>query len=116
MRLDPWSIWRIAVALRSVEVNTKTGFGLTAGSYSIRSASSQRGNANIANGATTGNSTVSAVTLANTIERACGSRETGAAGPPYTRTYLTTTTNMRVDRGYDVGRATTGQWEIMEFV
>jgi hypothetical protein len=41
--LNPSQIWsQVPVANRLIEVNTKTGFSLTAGSYSVRASSNQR--------------------------------------------------------------------------
>ena len=61
-------VWNYPVALRLVEVNTKTGFSLTAGSYSVRASSMQAG---VITYASAGSATaaVSAVTLTRaTIE------------------------------------------------
>ena len=41
---SPVTVWtQVPVASRTVEVNTKTGFSLTAGSYSVRASDIQRG-------------------------------------------------------------------------
>ena len=42
--VDAIQLWtQMPVARRLIEVNTKTGFSLTAGSYSVRASSTQRG-------------------------------------------------------------------------
>ena len=59
--LNPAQIWsQVPVANRLIEVNTKTGFSLTAGSYSIHATSNQRGS-------TTTTTAVSAVTLTRSV-------------------------------------------------
>ena len=41
-QLNPPQVWsQVPVANRLIEVNTKTGFSLTAGSYSVRASNSQ---------------------------------------------------------------------------
>ena len=50
------------VASRLVEVNTKTGFSLTAGSYSVRASSTQRAIITQVNGESSITATVSSVT------------------------------------------------------
>jgi len=46
-QLNPSQVWsQVPVASRTVEVNTKTGFSLTAGSYSVRASSTQHATAN----------------------------------------------------------------------
>ena len=61
--LNPAQIWsQVPVANRLIEVNTKTGFSLTAGSYSVRASSTQHSYANIADATDTGTTTVSSVT------------------------------------------------------
>ena len=57
------AVWQqIPVANRTVEVNTKTGFSLTAGSYSVRASSAQTGTVTIINTATTGTAAITSVT------------------------------------------------------
>lgn len=61
---DALAVWtQIPVANRTVEVNTKTGFSLTAGSYSVRASSTQYGNMTLAsNTDVTKTATISSVT------------------------------------------------------
>lgn len=57
-----YAAWNtVAVANRTVEVNTKTGFSLTAGSYSVRASSTQGGIVTLAS-TTSGTATISSVT------------------------------------------------------
>ena len=62
--ISPNQLWtQVPVANRLVEVNTKTGFSLTAGSYSVRASSIQRAE-QLLTGTTSSVAAVSAVTLA----------------------------------------------------
>lgn len=58
-------VWlQTPVADRTVEVNTKTGFSLTAGSYSVRASSTQYGSMTLAaNADTSKTATISSVTV-----------------------------------------------------
>lgn len=61
--LQAIEVWtQVPVASRTVEVNTKTGFSLTAGSYSVRASSNQRGTISLTAGLTTAPATISSVT------------------------------------------------------
>lgn len=60
-RFSPLSPWQqIPVANRTVEVNTKTGFSLTAGSYVLHASSNQRGQISVTSSQT---ATISSVTV-----------------------------------------------------
>lgn len=64
--LQAISVWtQVPVASRTVEVNTKTGFSLTAGSYVV-TGTVARGTMTIANLGSSITATISAVTLAKT--------------------------------------------------
>lgn len=55
-------VWtQVSVASRLVEVNTKTGFSLTAGSYVVRASSTQTGTVTLQS-ATSGTASISSVT------------------------------------------------------
>lgn len=70
--LQPVDVWtQVPVANRTVEVNTKTGFSLTAGSYSVRASSVQTGTVQLA-GVTSNTSTISSVTVTRTTLRQQG--------------------------------------------
>ena len=73
MSAPPFSaieVWTaVAVASRTVEVNTKTGFSLTAGSYAIHATSNQRGTITLAGADGTEDATISSVTLTRSV---CG--------------------------------------------
>ena len=100
-QLNSSQIWsQVPVASRTVEVNTKTGFSLTAGSYSVRASSMQRGAGNMSGTTADVNTTVSSVTLI----RACASHDgwasgqSGSAVPQQTVTTLNSTTNVNASR------------------
>ena len=78
--IDVWT--QVPVASRTVEVNTKTGFSLTAGSYSVRASSVQGGTQSIANGAgPTNTSAISSVTTTRTtLDSAECSGDTNTVG------------------------------------
>lgn len=70
---NPWPVWsQVPVANRLVEVNTKTGFSLTAGSYAVRASSSQRANATFSTSATV-DVTIASVTTTRATAIAMGS-------------------------------------------
>ena len=66
MSAPPFSaieVWTaVAVASRTVEVNTKTGFSLTAGSYVVLASSMQIATIAVANGTTSNTATITSVT------------------------------------------------------
>ena len=66
--LNAAQIWsQVPVANRLIEVNTKTGFSLTAGSYSVRASSTQRGSIAMNNTASN-TATISSVTVTRATE------------------------------------------------
>ena len=76
---NPWPVWsQIPVANRLVEVNTKTGFSLTAGSYVVRASSTQEYTANLS-AATSTTATISSVTTTRAILAWTGLRSTDAS-------------------------------------
>lgn len=65
--IEAIAVWtQVPVASRTVEVNTKTGFSLTAGSYSVRASSVQVGTITVS-GATSNTGAVSSVTTTRAI-------------------------------------------------
>lgn len=74
MRMHALAVWQqIPVANRTVEVNTKTGFGLVAGSYSVRGSSTQMGLVAVS-AATSATLAISSVTVTRTTAWHTGSR------------------------------------------
>jgi len=64
---DALAVWtQVPVASRLVEVNTKTGFSLTAGSYSVRASSTQFGSVTLA-GVASNTATITSVTTTRAI-------------------------------------------------
>ena len=99
-----YSVWNlIAVANRTVEVNTKTGFSLTAGSYSVRASSNQRAVFTVADTTSSNTSAVSSVTTTRAfLGWTGGSYNTTATDPQdymgrVTLTNATTVTGNRND-------------------
>ena len=77
---NPLSVWTLTpVASRTVEVNTKTGFSLTAGSYAVRASSTQIAELTILNATSSNTATVSSVTTTR-----ASLRHAGAAAPNQT--------------------------------
>jgi hypothetical protein len=78
-KLTALAVWtQVPVALRTVEVNTKTGFSLTAGSYSVRASSTQRGTVSLTS--TSATATISSVTTTRANESYTGDTNgTGAS-------------------------------------
>ena len=101
--LNPSQIWsQLPVASRTVEVNTKTGFSLTAGSYSVLASSTQRGTITEAQG---GGSSATAAIAPVTVTRALasyeGAHETGIAALDFSmfgRITLTNATTVTLTR------------------
>lgn len=90
-------------AVTAGTVNDKTGYSLTAGSYSVRASNSQRGTATT--GASTGDVSISAVTTtratANHAGQNCGA--VGDAGYCLTISQLISTTTVRFTKGANSG-------------
>lgn len=89
------AVWQqIPVANRTVEVNTKTGFSLTAGSYSIHATSNQRGTI-LVDAATSNTAAISSVTTTRSLamwEGAGPATDTFTGG--FTRITLTNATTV----------------------
>lgn len=98
---NPWPVWsQVPVANRLVEVNTKTGFSLTAGSYVVRASSTQRGT--ITNAAASGSNTatVSSVTTtrAHALPAGCSFDVATGIGSALARVTLTNATTVTATR------------------
>ncbi len=82
-------LWtQVPVANRLIEVNTKTGFSLTAGSYSVRASSNQTGTASFALSATSGTAAISAVTLVRACILPTGFSNDASPGVAYDSTRM----------------------------
>jgi hypothetical protein len=105
------------VASRLVEVNTKTGFSLTAGSYIVRASSSQRGNITITS-SVSNTATISSVTT--TRAQLAG----GGNAPPLPTgsetfnliayVFLTNATTVTCQRIFNGAPSTNGVFDVME--
>lgn len=74
-----WLVWtQVPVGNRTVEVNTKTGFSLTAGSYATRASSTQRGTITVTT--TSNTASISSVTVTRAHEGMLGRIVDAAAG------------------------------------
>ena len=94
--------------------NDKTGYSLTAGSYSSRASSTQLAQGNIINAATTANATISAVTLVRAIlSGSCALVAATAVVDGLITNEFTTTTNVRFTRG-GTGNTATGLAHVLE--
>ena len=96
------AVWtQVPVANRLVEVNTKTGFSLTAGSYSVRASSLQTGTLLLAS-ATSNTAAVSSVTVtrAKVLQSGFSSDDAASANWPvyYPRMILTNATTVTGNR------------------
>jgi hypothetical protein len=111
--IDFWAL--VPVANRLVEVNTKTGFGLTAGSYSVRKSSFQRGTITVTSPSTTGTSTISAVTLANAGAFKNQHNMNVAANSQEGWLYLTATTTVTMDNQADTSWTQYTAWTVAEY-
>lgn len=109
-QLNPSQVWsQVPVANRLIEVNTKTGFSLTAGSYSVRASSTQRGSANAYGiGSAGGTVTISSVTTTRAQEVFNGSTtDDGSTSPQnyQVRVSLTSSTTVAGVKTGSVGNA-----------
>lgn len=106
--LQAISVWtQVPVASRTVEVNTKTGFSLTAGSYSVRASSTQTGNVTLSS-VTSGTATISSVTTTRAthfLEGNVSNAET--VGDNIVRLTLTNATTLTCNK-LDANNATVG--------
>lgn len=110
------AVWNsVAVANRTVEVNTKTGFSLTAGSYLQHATNNQRGVTSNSGSATTTNATISAVTLARAVCHFGGSSPNTDNVRAHMTVRLTSTTNVQAENvGATSASADRGGWEVEE--
>lgn len=120
---NPFVVWsQVPVANRTVEVNTKTGFSLTAGSYVVRASSSQRATAAFANGGTTVSILISSVTTTRATATGNGTGDSGGitashGSPVYVQLTAATTVTATRGSGTDAGgvnRVGTGAVEVVE--
>ena len=113
--LNSSQIWsQVPVASRTVEVNTKTGFSLTAGSYSVRASSTQTGIISI-NGATSVTATISSVTTTRASLSSLHFRTDATTDPTVQSnlelTNATTVTGLKVTSTNNSAH----QYQVMEF-
>jgi hypothetical protein len=103
------------VAARLIEVNTKTGFSLTAGSYSVRASSMQSFHFSISNTNTEINVTITAVTLTRATVGSCTwtGANTTAINDMATKCKFASTTSVNQVRGGNLN-ANQGNTEIVE--
>ena len=102
-QLNPSQVWsQVPVANRLIEVNTKTGFSLTAGSYVVRASSIQRGL--ITGSTSTLTATISSVTTTRAAENRNGVRTDGNnVSETMTNVQLTDATTITVTKNADAG-------------
>lgn len=104
----------ISRLLSTIAVNNdKTGYTLTAGSYSIRASSTQRGTATLGNN-TVNTASISSVTSTRATEHKCGQRHVGT-DEGNCRMALTASTTLTFTS--DLGTATDGDtvdWRVEE--
>lgn len=111
--IDVWT--GVPVANRLVEVNTKTGFSLTAGSYLQHATNNQRVAPDITTGNASTDTTISAVTLARALEVSGGPIKTASDSQLATGDFrLTSTTNIRMQRGADTANTSSGAATVEE--
>ena len=90
--LNPMQVWsQVPLANRTITVSDKTGFSLTAGSYSVRASSTQRGTILISNPSTSNTAAVSSVTTTRATETFSGvmNDDNGVGATPMAQDYLT---------------------------
>ena len=98
-QLNPSQIWsQVPVANRLIEVNTKTGFSLTAGSYSVRASSAQYGSGGMSNGVTSVTSTISSVTTTRATVAYSGTRTQTNGQSGFAHVTLTNSTTLTSQR------------------
>ena len=100
--LNPAQIWsQVPVANRLIEVNTKTGFSLTAGSYSVRASNTQRGSITMTSVASN-TATISSVTVTRATEDYNGNTVNSGGGEQnqaFSTIALTAATTVTCTRG-----------------
>lgn len=104
---NPTLVWlQVPVADRTVEVNTKTGFSLTAGSYSVRASSTQRGQ--VSSAATSDTGAISSVTTTRATEIRNGNTSNNTSiVEGDTNFTLTNATTITVAKGASTGTSVT---------
>ena len=114
---NPLAVWaQVPVANRLVEVNTKTGFSLTAGSYSVRASSTQTAEVGL-NGATSTTSAISSVTTTRaclTFSGCASDTESVVNDQMHTRVLLTNATTVTIAKGTATSNSSTN-FQVMEF-
>ena len=109
--IQVWS--QVPVASRTVEVNTKTGFSLTAGSYVVRASSTQSGYASLS-GVAQATATISSVTTTRThYSYAGGQFDQDPNAQSFVRLTLTNATTITGDKSSSTGSGT-GQFSVVE--
>ena len=110
-------VWKqVPVASRTVEVNTKTGFSLTAGSYSVRASSSQRGTVVIGAGSVSGSVSISSVTTTRASQASSSSAGTNVNPQnDALRSQISAATTVGFTRE-DSSGSSTGATEVWELV
>lgn len=114
-QLNPSQVWtQYPVASRLVEVNTKTGFSLTAGSYAVLASSTQGGVINVGS-AYSNTATISSVTTTRaTVYYGGGTYAVAAGNDGGSRITLTNATTVTANRGTNSGDQETG-YRVNEF-
>ena len=112
-------VWtQVPVANRTVEVNTKTGFSLTAGSYVVRASDVQRGTFTIGNAQASNTATITSVTTTRAVVVPGGfsNDETTAQVPDEneTRVVLTNATTVTGTRALASASTITVPYQIQE--
>ena len=106
-QLNPSQVWsQVPVANRLIEVNTKTGFSLTAGSYSVRASSNQQGT--IATATNSGTAAISAVTVVRATVFNNGQHTDTNNASEYGRLSVTSTVLVTFNRSNTNGTVTSG--------
>jgi len=118
-QLNPSQVWsQVPVASRTVEVNTKTGFSLTAASYAI-TGSVQRGTLTIASSGSTVTATISSVTITKSMLGWTGTRIASTTFAPRddsTTLTLTNSTTVTADRNGNGAVTVASEYQVVPFV
>lgn len=112
-RQSALAVWQqIPVANRTVEVNTKTGFSLTAGSYSVRASSTASGQISLA-GVTSATATISSVTTTRAVVHYLGQQTDTDSYRHSSNLTLTNATTVTASRADNVSNVYTN-WNVLE--
>lgn len=108
------AVWQqIPVANRTVEVNTKTGFSLTPGSYAVLASATQSGTIAMATAASN-TAAISSVTTTRAIVGFMGFKTDGASfAVAMSRLALTNATTITADHDTGTNNVTIG-WSVQE--